>query len=492
MASSPDLAFSYDTLASLRQYHPAWKLLRSDHAPLIASFLHQVFLESNERFLEESKMVEALEDCLYSLHAAHGETLFPRTARDYLNDWADPEKGWVRKFYQKGSDEPFFDLTPATERAIAWLQSLSARNFVGTESRLLTIFDLLRQMHLGTETDPKVRMEDLQRQRDKIDAEIENVRAGEMPLLDDTKLRDRFQQFTQLARELLSDFREVEANFRKLDREVREKIALWEGGKSTLLDEIFGERDAITDSDQGRSFHAFWDFLMSASRQEELTELLREILDHPAVREMEPDPRLGQIHYDWLDAGEHTQRTVSSLSKQLRRFLDDQAWLENRRIMDLLHGIETKAIALRETLPTGNVMEIAESSPRVELPMERPLYSPPFKPDLVDTVLAASGEEVDVAALFAQQRVDKPALERHIRKALQTTGQVSLGELIAARPLSQGLAELVVYLDLGTRGFTCDIDESTSERITWQSHGQTNDDPPFTKTAILPRVTYLK
>ena len=47
-------------------------------------------------------------------------------------------------------------------------------------------------------------------------------------MLDDTALRDRFQQFTGLARELLADFREVEHNFRALDRRVRERIALWD------------------------------------------------------------------------------------------------------------------------------------------------------------------------------------------------------------------------------------------------------------------------
>ena len=85
-----------------------------------------------------------------------------------------------------------------------------------------------------------------------------------MPLLDDTALKDRFQQFTQGARELLSDFREVEHNFRQLDRRVRERIALWEGGKGALLEDIMGERDSIADSDQGNSFRAFWDFLMSS------------------------------------------------------------------------------------------------------------------------------------------------------------------------------------------------------------------------------------
>jgi hypothetical protein len=78
---------------------------------------------------------------------------------------------------------------------------------------------------------------------------------------------------------MLSDFREVEQNFRLLDRSVRERIALWEGGKAALFDELMGRRDAIDDSDQGRSFRAFWDFLMSDSRQQELTALLETILE---------------------------------------------------------------------------------------------------------------------------------------------------------------------------------------------------------------------
>jgi hypothetical protein len=42
------------------------------------------------------------------------------------------------------------------------------------------------------------------------------------------------------------------------------------------------------------------------------------------------------MHYDWLEAGEHTQRTVAKLSGQLRRYLDDQAFLENKRIMQVI------------------------------------------------------------------------------------------------------------------------------------------------------------
>ena len=87
-------------------------------------------------------------------------------------------------------------------------------------------------------------------------------------------MRDRYQQFTTTARELLSDFREVEENFRRLDRAARERIATWDGAKGELLNELVGSRSEITNSDQGHSFQAFYDFLLSASRQQELTDLL--------------------------------------------------------------------------------------------------------------------------------------------------------------------------------------------------------------------------
>ena len=135
------MSLDYATLALLRQSHPAWRLLRSDHAPLVASFLQRVFIAPNVRVMAQADLAEALEDELFVLRDRLGAEAFPKTALDYLNDWASTETGWLRKFYAHGSDEPHFDLTPATEKAIAWLGTLTERSFVGTESRLLTLFE---------------------------------------------------------------------------------------------------------------------------------------------------------------------------------------------------------------------------------------------------------------------------------------------------------------------------------------------------------------
>ncbi|HWR02181.1 MAG TPA: DUF3375 domain-containing protein [Chlorobaculum sp.] len=480
------MAFDYTTLDLLRQNHPAWRLLRAQHAPLVASFMHRVFIAPNMRTLSQSKLVEALEDELFALRRQFGDNTFPGSTQNYLNDWAENDKGWLRKFYPMGEDEPHYDLTPATEKALAWLESLSERAFVGTESRLLTLFELLRQMSTGSQTDPEVRIAELNRRREEIDSEIARIHAGNISLLDDTALKDRFQQFLQLARELLTDFREVEHNFRSLDRQVRERIALWEGSKGTLLEEIMGQRDAIADSDQGRSFRAFWDFLMSQSRQEELAGLLEEVLNLPPVVEMRPEPRLKRVHHDWLEAGEHTQRTVARLSEQLRKFLDDKAWLENRRIMEILHDIDIKALALRETMPAGNFMPLADASAAIELPLERPLYRPPFKPVIEGIALDEGDAEIDTAALYAQVIVDRAELSSNIRNALQEQNQISLGELISRNPLRQGLAELVTYLQIAGQWPRTAVDEESKEQIEWESENG------LTLQAKLPRIIFVR
>ncbi len=480
------MAFDYETLEWLRQTHPAWRLLRAQHAPLVAAFLRRVFVEPNVRNLSQADLVEALEDELFALREQLGTDAFPGNALGYLNDWAENDKGWLRKFYPDDTDEPHFDLTPATEKALAWLEGLTARSFVGTESRLLTLFELLRQMHEGSETDPAARIAELQKRRDELDQEIARILAGDLPLLDDTALKDRFQQFLQLARELLADFREVETNFRMLDRRVRERIAQWEGGKGALLEEIMGERDAIADSDQGKSFRAFWDFLMSQSRQEEFSRLLEQILALPPIADMHPDARLQRVHYDWLEAGEHTQRTVARLSEQLRRFLDDQAWLENRRIMDILRNIESHALALREQAPSGPFMPLDETSATIDLPMERPLYKPPFKPLIEALALEDGDTAVDIGALYAQVVVDREALKRNIRQALQESSQVTLGEVVMHNPLRHGLAELLTYLQLAGEWPKTAVDDDAPEQISWDS------ETGVTRRATLPRIILLR
>ena len=459
--------FHYSTLKALKKNHPAWKLLVAEHSPLISAFIHKAFIEPNIRHVSRADLASALEDFLFAIRQTEGDDVFPRPAQTYLDDWAGDDKGWLRKYYPQGSDEVHYDLMPWVEKALAWLESLIQRPFIGTESRLMTIFELLHQMVRGTQANQDLRIAALEQKKAQIEAEIDLIRQGRLDVMDDTALKDRFLQVNKTARELLGDFREVEYNFRHLDQKIREQIALWEGSKGLLLEDFFGQRDIIAESDQGKSFNAFWDLLMSPAKLEELSDLLQKVFELEAVKNLLPDLRLKRIHYDWLEAGEHTQQTVAKLSAQLRRYLDDQAFLENKRIMQVIGQIETQAVQIKDHVPKKEFMAIDQAVPDIALPMERPLYTFPLKPVITETVEIGDGSDIPPDILQNVVFVDRLKLKGIIRNCLQTRDQVSLVTILAEHPLEKGLAELVAYLSLAAQDENAVFDEARKDRISW-------------------------
>ena len=476
---------TYDEIEQLRERHPAWALVRAQNVAFVLSFLSRVFVDGGESNVAASRLIRELDDELYALNQRLGDGAYPRSAKEYLDDWSNPSRSWLRRYYPPGADEPHYDLTPAVERAIAWVGDLEARAFIGTESRLNTIFDLLRQMVHGADADPEQRLVELHQRRRDIDAEIARVEAGHVDLLDPVGQRDRYQQFARTARELLSDFRQVEDNFRQLDRQLREQIAGWSGSKGDLLDEVLGDRTNIAESDQGRSFRAFYEVLLSAERQHELSELLERLKYIDALTER--DARLDRIHYDWLAASDRTQNTVRLLSEQLRRFLDDQAWLENRRVFDLLRGIESKALALRDSASTID-MTIDASSPQFTLPVERPLYRRTRTTALVNESIERGDTDFDASILQELSVVNRDDLLRHVLASLGPRGRVALDDVISSAPLEHGLAELVAYLSLREPGLEIVFDEDGRAHVSWAD----TDDDDIERVADVPRVTFVR
>lgn len=474
-------------MQALRERHPAWRLLRAGHSAMILSFLGRFFVAGNRGACSASELAAALDDHLYALGASvatdGADALFPKEPRAYLEDWAAADAGYLRRFYPTGDDEVHYEVTPAFEKAYAWVASLKGRSFVGTESRLHTVVELLRQIAHGTESDPDVRLAELRRRRDEIDAEIEAVEAGEVAVLDPTGVRDRYQQLSSTARELLSDFREVEENFRLLDRAAREKIAAWDGSKGELLAELVGSRSQITGSDQGRSFQAFYDFLLSGARQRELAALLAKVA---SLETVEADDRIGGIHHDWSEAADRAQRTVRQISEQLRRFLDDQVWLENRRVLDLVRSVEVAALEVRARPPTSG-LELDLPGIEIALPFERPLYQPPAAATVESRIPPAS-EDVDTGLLFEQTFVDQARLAEHIRAVLPARSAALLADVITMYPIEHGAAEIIGYLALDDEDVRVEMDDAQETLLEYADPA----DPQTTKRARLPKVTVIR
>ncbi|KJS58257.1 DUF3375 domain-containing protein [Streptomyces rubellomurinus] len=464
--------------------HPAWRLLRAENAPLVLGFCGTVFVDENVRGVPENVLVSRLDDQLYDLNE-RGMGSFPRPAAAYLTEWTN--SGWLRKYYPPDEDEAHFDATSALEKAVAWVRGLPARSFIGTESRLSTIVALLRQMTFGTETDPQARIDKLRRERDRIDEQIAQLLAGEVDLLSPVALLDRYQQVENTAVELLRDFREVEANLRELDRRLRQDVATAEGSKGELLASFLMDREMIAESDQGRSFQAFFDHLLSPQRQEELRGLLEQVHQLPQLGGR-ANRNLLKIPFAWLEAAESTQDTVRQLTEQLRRFLADHGREEDRRVVALVRSVQRHVAALdgRSDLP-GIELEV----PQVELalPMERRLYMPVERVELDSTAVEAFDDsEVDVSELFAGVHVDHEALVAQVLELIQASpsGQANLPTVVEKYPLTLGLAELLAYFQLDQVGLDIVIDPSHTHDLVYERVHS-----PGHSMATVPQVTFV-
>ena len=478
---------THEELETLRARHPAWRLLASQNAPLVISVLDHAFIESNASNISAGDLIRVVDDHLHMLRLQLGDGAYPRPARAYLDEWADDDHNWLRKFFPPGSDEAHYDVTPAVHLAAEFIADLRERSFVGTESRLQTIFELLRQLADDSDADPSRRLARLRERRDELDAKIARAEAGFGDALDAAARRDRYQQFARTARELLADFRQVEENFRQLDRQLREQIAGWTGSKGELLDELINDRQSITESDQGRSFRAFFDLLLSSERQAELTDLLDRVHDRAGgmnddIEEL--DPRLARAHFDWIDASERTQRTVRQLSEQLRRFLDDQVWVENRRVFELLRSIEKKALMVRSQSPD---IEMGLNDTRIEvgLPFERPLFRPSRTADLDEADVAEGVSEVDFDALDPDGYVDRALLAERVQQTIGAGHRARLADVLESAELEHGLAELVGYFSLADSGLKVEFDDRTRQLVRWS-------DGEVERSADVPDVTFVR
>ena len=134
----------------------------------------------------------------------------------------------------------------------------------------------------------------------------------------------------------------------------------------------------------------------------------------------------------------------------------------------------------------------------IELPLERPLFTPTMKPRLAELALAEEESDIDTTRLFDQVVVDKARLRSALQRALRRQSQITLHDLLEAEPLQHGLAELVAYLELahtGEGGGTLEdlhavVDDAVQEPIRWHS-----SDPwgmSVEREAHLPRVIFTR
>jgi hypothetical protein len=475
----------YENLLFLKK-QPAWRLLCIDSAPLVIGFLKRSFVEQNQSAIGQEHLTAMLDDYIYDIHQKEGEGKYPKMPKEYLEDWANENNNFLRKYYPGHEEQAVFDLTPSTEKAIEWVDSLQEKNFIGTESRLLTIIDLLKSIIDESTTDPKERIKQLEKEKAFIEKQIAEVKNGQLLVSDGVKIRERYYQAEETAKSLIRDFRQVEDNFRVLDKTTRKKITLSELPKGALLDDIFGEHNQIEHSDQGKSFTAFMQLLMSNIGQTELDQLTNAVDQLDEVKALNPERFLVNIKNHLIEAGDKVKRTRSHLIEQLKIYLDDQVWLENQRVVEVIKKIEKKVMNVDdELLKEKYFTNIDDTKPSFNLPMMKKLYRPSQRPIIKSQKLTQGRAEANTDVLFKQYYVDIAKLQSNIERCLQQQDQINLQQLCKKYPIKKGLSELIAYVNLATKNENSTINRK-SEVLIEYSEGKQK------QSVTLPEIIFSK
>ncbi|MBE3561016.1 MAG: DUF3375 domain-containing protein [Ktedonobacteraceae bacterium] len=474
------------------QQSPSIRLLKADNAALIIGFLHQQFKYTQRTSIPLTEVTEQLEGYLGFLNErAPGR--YPRSAQAYLNEWTDDQHCFVRIIPYGSSDGAMVELTAAAERAIGWLEDMQqVRHFVGTESRFFLIIQLIRDIIENSTTDPYKRLEQLERQRAELDRQIEKIYETETVdhLLTPLQLRERFMDASNLARQLLRDFRLVEEKFRDIARHLQQE-QLRPGVRKGELVEFVLDADAdLKASDQGRSFYTFWEFLRSPSQSDELKYLLEQLTALAALRTaLDEDNLLLRLPGYLVEAGEKVVQSNGRLAEQLRRLLDEHARAENQRVQELIREIKHEAYHLSRSLPGNTILAELEGPPDVELSMERGLWEPSRSQTFSEEpeqVREENLRDVDLSGLYTQFSVDETQLQRQIETLLEHKPRVSLSEVLACYPVRQGLAEILTYCVLAARDERHSINAEASEEITYEGESGQR------KVLIVPQIFYRR
>src|SRR5450830_640221 len=163
-----------------------WRLLRADNAPVIAALISE-HLGGEDRRLPTDELHERIDHDLDALRA-HGFEL-PQSGQGYCAEWR--KAGFLTRRPAEEARGETYELAAGALGAIRFLEQLAAPRQTVTESRLASIGVQLGQLAIETDPDATRRLEQLHAQRDRIDAQIERIHAGDLDTLDAARALER-------------------------------------------------------------------------------------------------------------------------------------------------------------------------------------------------------------------------------------------------------------------------------------------------------------
>lgn len=443
----------YTILVNTLNSSPSVRLLKMRNADFFLIFVTSVFNEV--RAIGQEKLYMLLENKLDNQNLldedkANLVETNEVKAKRLIKEWTD--KGFLTN-YQNEEGEIIYELSSHSSKVIDWVGSLKKEDYIGTESKFKTLFSQLKELVEYSNEDREKRIELLRQRKNKIEHQIERLEMGEeVEVYEDYQIEPRFNSLNKLAKELLSDFKEVDDNFKEIIRQIYQRQTDNEQ-KKDLLSYIFDAYAELKDSQQGKSFYAFWEFLLSVDLQKEWDDLTDTLYKTLADRQIEiKDMFLKEIKRHLLDAGEKVSKTNDRMSEKLSLIIrqNEQSNVEvTKQIIKDIKKLLVDASLNREKSEATLQYEVLE----INLPIERQLtYTPSkeieYKDKPQDSELGIDDLE-RIGKLYNPYCVDRKLLRSRIDRMLKDKGQTTIAEVIEKNSgVKKGLSELFGYIGI--------------------------------------------
>lgn len=469
---------------------PSVKLLKMRSAEFFLAFVTSVFDE--QMAIGEEKLQMLLENRLDNQREditdedINIETLGESNetkAKRLIKEWTD--KGLFAN-YQNEDGEIIYELSSHTSKVIDWVTSLKKEEYIGTESKFKTLFSQLKDLVEFSNEDREKRLELLRQKKEDIERQIESLEMGEeIEVYEDYQIEPRYNSLNKLAKELLSDFKEVDDNFKKIIKQIYKRQTENEG-KKDILNYIFDAYAELKDSQQGKSFYAFWEFLLSSELQkewDELTDLLYKTLDKRNIDSK--DKFLKEMKKHLFDAGEKVSKTNDRMSEKLSLIIRNNGNSDTQATKQVINDIKKMLLNTAQNKERNNTSlnyEVIE----LNLPTERQLNLTPKQEVEYNNIPTEADLDINelerLDKLYNYHQIDRRILRKRIDIILRENTQTTLAEVIEQNNgIEKGLSELFGYIAI-LKEYKAIVSDNRTQEIIFSKN----------KTITIPEIIITK
>lgn len=437
---------------------PSIELLRLRNRAIVIEFIIITF--SNKQGAISSENIHTqLADFLEGHEVENDEEseisafdTYETKAKKYILSWTN--RGFLTN-YPDEQGEVFFELSAHSSKTIDWLASLKKEEFVGTESKFNSILNQLKELVEFTNEDTEKRIQLLEERKLEIEQQIQRIKIGEdIKVFEEFEIVPRFNQLNQSAKELLSDFKEVEVNFKEITKGIYEKHAEGSLTKSDILEFTFDALDELKESQQGKSFYAFWSFILNPelqNRWENLTKELYKTLDEKSIPVN--DPFLKGMKKYLHSSGQKVYKANDKMAEKLSRIIRENERSKSAATKGVIQDIKKQLITISKTKKKTDISFDLETDMELNIAFDRKLTfeqkeDTPYlnKPEIADDDITSSDH---LEKLFSQSNIDKDLLRKRIRDILKEKSQTTLLDVVENYGgLEKGLPELFGYIGI--------------------------------------------